>query len=84
MSSAPVRAQAASMAAAVAGGNRPHTAFALDRLHDDGRRVVVNERVEARDVRGIGKDDLRNQRLKRPAIVFVPRHRQRAHGAPVE
>ena len=85
MSSAPVRRHAAAIASAVRLRDRPHAAFALDRLDDDGGRVGRDRRGDApRDRRGSTKVTPGTSGCERGAVVLVPRHRQRAHRPAVE
>ena len=72
------------MASAARLRDRPHAAFALDRLDDDRRGVGRDRRRDGGDVGRIDERHARHQRRERRAIVIVPRHRQRAHRPAVE
>ena len=64
--------------------DRPHAAFALDRLDDDRRRLAGDQPIERRRIVGRRERDAGQQRLERAAVVVVPGHRQRAERAPGE
>ena len=85
MSSAPVRAQAPAIASTVAAriGRTPpspwigSTMIAAGRVVNERRRATPDRWRRANDTPGISG-------CERRAVVLVPGHRQRAHGAAME
>ena len=63
---------------------RPHPALALNRLHDDGRRLVGHRGIKRRRIGRVHKRHTRDQRFERLAIMRVRRNRQGPERAPVE
>ena len=63
---------------------RPHPAFALDRLHDDGGGPVGDGGGDRGRIRRVDERDAGHQRAEGRAVMIVPGDRDRAHRASVE